>query len=130
MSRLEEALRAFDTCLALHPRSSKVHDNRGTALHKLGRYEEALAEHDKALELDPESTNAYSNKSATLFELGRHEEALVAADKALTLDPDHAGAHTGRECLQEQRAWRVHIGQFGLSVELIRQIDQTVRQRG
>jgi len=65
-------------------------NNKGNALHALGRYEEAIICLDRALAIDPLSAPAWSNKGNAFRALGRHAEAIACYDKALTISPQSA----------------------------------------
>jgi predicted O-linked N-acetylglucosamine transferase (SPINDLY family) len=94
--RHEEAVRLFDDALAVEPRSSSAHSNRGVALHALKRFEEAVASFDLALALAPDHADALSNRGNALAELGRFEEAVASYDGAVALNPSFAGAWSNR----------------------------------
>jgi tetratricopeptide (TPR) repeat protein len=53
MNRLEEAVEAFDRCIALDPGMAPAYADRGIARDRLGEYEKALADYRTALALDP-----------------------------------------------------------------------------
>jgi Flp pilus assembly protein TadD len=58
----EAAIAAFERALAHDPASWLAHNQRGVALHRLGRAEEALAAFDSALALRPEAAEAWNNR--------------------------------------------------------------------
>src|SRR5262249_26273625 len=75
-------------------------NNRGSALHRLGRTEEALTSYSQALAVRPGFIEASSNLGLALEALGRTEDALASYDKALAIRPDYVDALMNRgNCL-------------------------------
>jgi tetratricopeptide (TPR) repeat protein len=83
----EKALELFDWALTLQPNFDAAWNNKGLALHHLGKYEEALKCYDKAIELNPTDDCSSNNKGNALDALGKYEEALKCYDKAIELSP-------------------------------------------
>ena len=96
LGRHEEAIRCYDTALAIDPRVTQIWNNKGSALSALGRGEEAIQCCDKALAIDPRFVMALRNKGRALHVLGQHEEATRFYDKALAIDPRDAEAWLGK----------------------------------
>ena len=65
-------------------------NNKGLALHNLGKYDEAIKYCDKAIEINPNFAWAWINKGNALFELGKYDEAVKCYDKAIEIDPNFA----------------------------------------
>ncbi len=95
-ARLDEALAAYETAIALKPDLVEAHNNRGNVLAGLNRRDEALASYGRAIVLRPDFAEAHDNRGVTLYELGRYDEALASHERALTLKPDRPAALNNR----------------------------------
>jgi len=89
-ARATEALALHDQSLARAPDYAEAHNNRGAALHTLGRFEESAASCRKAIALKPSLVTAYSNLGNALMRSGAMIEAMQAFDQAIALRPDDA----------------------------------------
>ena len=96
VKRFDEAAASFQHMIDLEPKNPAGWNNRGVALHTLGRHQAALAYYDKALEIDPKSVHTWNNRGNSLGNLGRLEDALKSYEKALGIDPKDARAWHGR----------------------------------
>ncbi|MFH0799581.1 MAG: tetratricopeptide repeat protein [Pseudomonadota bacterium] len=96
LGRLDEALAAYDSALAINSNDAEVHLNRGNVLDDLGQLDEALAAYDRALAIDPKDASAHYNRGYVLDDLGRFKKALAAYDRAIAINPKHAKAHFNR----------------------------------
>ena len=113
--RPDEALACFDQILAAHPHVVEVlsaralavkpdHvealNNRGHALHQLGRADEAMTSFLQALAIRPDFAEASNNLGLALEALGRSDDALARYDEALAIRPDYVDALMNRgNCL-------------------------------
>ena len=86
---------SIDKAIMTNPEYPEAFNNRGLALHDLGRRDDALRSYDRALALKPEFPDALKNRGNVLRGLKRFEEALKSYDKAIALVAD-AGAYHGR----------------------------------
>ena len=75
---------------AKEQQTSAFWNNKGNALHALGRHEEAIACLDRALAVDPLSAPAWSNKGNAFQALGRYAEAIVCYEKSSAISPQSA----------------------------------------
>jgi serine/threonine-protein kinase len=88
LGKPEEALRAFDTALALAPkddRRARIFRGRASALLALHRCAEAAAALREALQCEPEHPHAIWNLGNALLHDGRVKEGLEQMRKALAL---------------------------------------------
>ena len=92
------AIASYDKALEFKPDKDEAWNNRGIALHNLGRYEAAIASYDKALEFKPDDDQAWNNRGSALGNLGRYEAAIASYDKALEFKPDDDGAFYNKAC--------------------------------
>ena len=96
LEKNEEAIAAYDQALQIKPDKHEAWNNRGNALHDLGRCEEAIAAYDKALQIKPDKHKAWNSRGNVLVNLGRYEEAIAAYDKTLQIKPDNHEAWHNR----------------------------------
>jgi len=87
-SKSEEALALFDEVLREVPGSVDAHNNRGSALARLGREMEAMIEYEEALRLDPTLYDVHLNIGALLSRDERVVEANRHFADATRLRPD------------------------------------------
>jgi tetratricopeptide (TPR) repeat protein len=91
--RLQDALAAYDACLAREPGRADLHLDRGSLLAAQGAWPEAIASTRAALGLQPGSALAWSNLGNALAAVGDLAEALAALRRAAMLQPDSALVH-------------------------------------
>ncbi len=96
-NRFDEAVRAFDECLKLDPKSVKAKDNQGLAYEGLGRDEEAETAYRTAIawQSNAASKNSgpYVDLGALLVNAGRPGEAVPLLEEAIRIDPLLVAAH-------------------------------------
>ena len=93
--RLDDALRALDTTLALKPEPHRRATSRGNLLSSLA------GSPMRCQALTPrcpssEDADAWQHRASILEDLRRFDEALASYDRVLWLRPDHAGAWLSR----------------------------------
>lgn len=79
-----------DQGLALRPDFAVLHQDRATALRRLGRKEEAQAAIERALTLDPKQADFYDTLSAIQRDLRRYNQAVTSLKTAIAMEPDNA----------------------------------------
>ena len=92
LGRLDAAIAAYNSALAIKPDYAEAYNNMGAALRVQGKLEEAIEAYTKALAIKPDFAEAYSNIGVSLKEQGKLEEAIGAFNKALAIKPDFADA--------------------------------------
>ena len=85
--RYQEAARAFEDVLKIHPGHVLAANNLGFTYFKLGRLDDAVAWYQKTIALDPRRAIAYANLGDALAQAGRTTEARTAYGKYLALQP-------------------------------------------
>jgi len=135
------AWRDSETLWAAHlghdPRSSRAHNNLGTALRQKERHAEAEGHFRQAVEIDPTNYEAWNNLGTALDHLGRRREAVACFERALAGMPLFVVARTNlattllrlgeaeeasaqyREALRREP--RYHIARGGL-IEALRRL--------
>jgi tetratricopeptide (TPR) repeat protein len=92
LSRLEkysEAIKVYDTALAVDPNYVNSWINKGTSFFRLVMYEEAIAAFNQVIKIDPQHADAWNRKGIVLKKNGQKVEATDAFAKAKEL------GHTG-----------------------------------
>ncbi len=96
-NRLEEAIHAFERCLALDPKNVKAEDNLGLSYEGLGRTEEAFAAYRKAISWQAQMLNQnpapFIELGRLLLEHDRPEEAVSYLRQAVEIGPQESRAH-------------------------------------
>ena len=93
----DEAVAEYLLALEAERTSTRVNNNLGLCLVRMGRYAEAVEYYQAALELfpeDPRSVMIYGNLGFALAAQQKYDEAIAQYLKALELDPSHLMAHT------------------------------------
>lgn len=90
--RHREALAYLDRALAIEPRVTQLHLNRGIALLEIGRPDLAVASIEKAISLDDSIVGAHLALARALRELGRTDEGARHVEAELRLDPQSVPA--------------------------------------
>ena len=104
--RYDEAVRAYETALALAPASARVRTQLGELLRDTGRPEEAIARFREATELEPAVAAHWNALGMTLGGVGRMAEAEKAFREAWRLDDrnHHHAYNLGLALLRQGQA--------------------------
>ncbi len=89
LSRLQEALEAFDQVIQLNPKNSKIYIEKGQLCHQLGQFKEAIDIYTQAVQIDPINIVALLALGEVFFEIGRYEEAWRIYQQVIRLDQSH-----------------------------------------
>ena len=104
LSRLREAVEAFDTALGIAPQDIRLHMGRALALEDLSELDAARAGFEKALALNSASTAALSRLALLAVQRGDSAKARELATRALSIDPrDQAAAIAFAQAALEQK---------------------------
>ncbi|HKT36424.1 MAG TPA: tetratricopeptide repeat protein [Nitrospira sp.] len=98
----EEARRAYQEAIRLHPALTDAHINLGLLHHNAGNLAEAETCYRRALEHDPKSALAHFNLGVVLEDGQKKSAALSAYQEALTHAPDFLEAHCNLAQLYEK----------------------------
>jgi tetratricopeptide (TPR) repeat protein len=82
-----EALRVYDTAIALEPGYFEAWNGKADALNRARQFNDALNASDRVLILRPDYVPGWINRGYILYNLGRYDEELKAYETAVTLDP-------------------------------------------
>jgi len=117
LSRLEEAIAAFQKALMLDPGHAKAANNLGCLQEVLGQLDQAAESYGRALRANPKLANALYNHANLEKRRGRFEAAEAGLRQALTLEPGHADWHCSlSESLLPQ--WRLDEAEASQRVAL------------
>src|SRR5208283_4054085 len=94
IGRLDDAVAAWRTAVALRPDYADAHQDLGYALYLLGRLDEATESLRTAVALRPDSADAHNDLGNLLSKQGDWDAAIASHRRAIALRPDYAEAHT------------------------------------
>ena len=103
LGRIDEALAAFDTCLALEPRDVQALCARAGMLHRLGDVAAAEQGFLTALGVAPRDAEIVTNLALVHEDQGRDAQALAGYERALALQPHSVRALQNRAALLARR---------------------------
>lgn len=99
-----EAISAYEQCIALDPSFADAHCNLGAVLYNAGKAETARRCFERCLELDARHVEAHFNLANLLEETHCDEMALSHYRAALRADPFYAELHVNMALLYERLA--------------------------
>jgi spermidine synthase len=108
--RLDEAITAFSTALALEPDNARTHWHLGAAFASQNRRAEALEHLQRSVQLDPENSSAQHDLGVILAFAGRWEDAARHLERSLALDPSSEDARRNLAAVRAQLARREASG--------------------
>ncbi len=94
--KYDEAIKAFDSAIAMKPDDADAWNSRGNALASKHETDRALQSYDSAIAHRPNSPFAYKNRGASFATKDDFDRAIKDFDQAITLKPDYAGAFNSR----------------------------------
>lgn len=132
MSRLEEALDAYDQAIMEHPGNVMAYNGRAETLKEMGRLSEALDAYDQAIMEYPNNAVAKIGRAEVLRQMGRQEDALAAYEYVIMEHPENVVAKIGRaETLREMgQTERRYASHYGASTEIDEQQGQKYQDEG
>lgn len=107
----DEAERAYEAALAVHPENSTALSNLGLVVERKADLARARILYTRAIEANPRSAYAHNNLGVLLHRQGMHREALPLLQRAAELDPRLATAYANlARC-------HAHLGEFAAAQE-------------
>jgi Flp pilus assembly protein TadD len=102
--RSEDALKAFETSVALRP-NAEAFANLGRIYSSLRRFSEAENAYLRAIEVKPRNANHYSGLGDLYFAQGRYNEAIPRYKRCLEINPHNVRAafNLADACRMEKR---------------------------
>lgn len=83
----DEAVKAFELALRVHPEDPYVYDALGAAYARLGRWSLAVGLYGKAIQLKPDYATAYHNRGVAYYSAGRYDLAIQDFTWAIDSEP-------------------------------------------
>jgi tetratricopeptide (TPR) repeat protein len=97
--RFQDAIPAFQKCLALEPQSVKAEDNLGLSYAALNRRDEAVSAYQKAIAFQSESlikdSGPFIDLGTLLLDENRAEQAVVYLSQGVAIAPEESRGHAG-----------------------------------
>ena len=87
-----DAVKKYDAAIRKEPDHAVAHNNRGLALHKIGRLKEGVGALLRATQLDSRRAAFHLNLGKVYASDGQLDQALAALDAARAVDPNLAAA--------------------------------------
>jgi tetratricopeptide (TPR) repeat protein len=100
MGRLEDALRDFDTVVAMDPNYAEYYLDRANMRRRLGQHAAAIDDLERAMALSAPFPELYYNRADARATLGDAAGALADFDYVLELEPDDVNAHVNCAALR------------------------------
>jgi len=91
LRRFDDAVQAYEKCLALRPDDSEAWSGLGVALQALDRLADARAALERATDAGPDYPDAWINLADVLIARGESDAAREACDRYLARHPADAG---------------------------------------
>ncbi len=85
--KFEDAIKHYDSALAIDPAHAESLFNKGVVLQMLGRIEQALECYDLVTQINPNDSEVWGNRGIALRTLGRVEEAIDSYNMGLQVNP-------------------------------------------
>ena len=82
---LSVALDYYDQAIKINPNYAYAWNNKGIALHNLGKHKDAIECYDRAIMIDPNYADAWNNKGVSLRKIGQQKDADRCFTKAREL---------------------------------------------
>jgi tetratricopeptide (TPR) repeat protein len=99
----DQAIREFNTALAISPYRGEAYLQRGTAYEARGEIDRALADYSRATQLDPRLAAAFIRRGRIRTDRSDFDGALADFERALEIRPCDAETHLNRGICQFRR---------------------------
>jgi tetratricopeptide (TPR) repeat protein len=127
----EQAIRDFNSALALHPEYARAYGRRGLAYRFLKDYQQAMSDFDRAIELNPQDTWTYERRGRMYRKLGNYWRAIEDFDRIVELDPNYVWAYLHRGITYRLlKNYRQALAEFDRALEIRPHYASILAQRG
>lgn len=96
LKKYNDAIKSFDSAIAIDPRYAEAYNNRGLARHALGQSQSGRSDLDEAIRLDPNSAVYPFNRGVIYLDLESYSEAIRDFTRAIERKPDYSEAYRHR----------------------------------
>ncbi len=107
-----------DNGLQVAPDTPVLHQDRATALRRLGRKDEALASINRAIELNPDEADFYDTLAAIQRDLRQFDQAVATLKKASAMEPENPKFYNNLA---------ICLGRMGANAEALAHLDTYIR---
>jgi tetratricopeptide (TPR) repeat protein len=119
LGRWPEAIKEYESALAIRPGFGVAESNLGVALAAEGQLDAAIAHYAKAAAADSANVDAETNWGNALVRLNRLDDAASHYEAALRIQPRNAGAHLNLGVARaKQGRMREAIDEFRRALEI------------
>ena len=86
----------FDHAVNVTTNNGAMYNNRGNALHSVGKNDQAIRDFDRAIEITPRFAEAYNGRGLARKSMGDYVRAVEDFDKAIEINPSFVEAYNNR----------------------------------
>jgi len=101
--KFEEAIDAYDYCIAIDPDYTSAYHNKANTLASIEKYPEATIVFKDLVEIEPENPRVYCSLGECYEKTEKYEQALEMYNKTITIDPAFAEAYYGIGVIMNER---------------------------
>jgi tetratricopeptide (TPR) repeat protein len=130
-NRPVEALRDFNTAVALEPDIMKWHSNRAEAYRLLGQSDKALEDLTTVVKLGPRDIMGYLHRGNTYVLMGQYDKAIADFSSAILLKQDGAFVYFNRGSVYRlMKQYDKAIDDFSKALSIDADLDSAYGRRG
>lgn len=101
--KFDEAIEAYDYCIAIDPDYNSAYHNKANTLASIERYKEATSVFQELILLEPENPRIYCSLGECYEKTEKFEQALEMYNKTISIDPAFAEAYYGIGIIMNER---------------------------
>jgi tetratricopeptide (TPR) repeat protein len=89
----KEAIKLFDTAIALNKDFAEAWADRGNCKNELSLYKDAISDYDQSIQIDPSQTDVWFNRGVAKYNSGDLKGSIADLTHLLQLDPHDSTAY-------------------------------------
>jgi len=101
--KFDEAIDAYDFCIAIDPEYTSAYHNKANTLASIDKYNEAAVVFRELIYLEPENPRVYCSLGECYEKIEKYEQALEMYNKTISIDPAFAEAYYGIGIIMNER---------------------------